>query len=234
VLHPPPPNHRGTDVELAVLAASLRCAIVCVECARGGEAEPGEGRSPFYLALPADVAERKHPTGRRSSGNVRDSDASGAENGTGGTAGGGGGGGSLLRLGRYMPHGAVKDDEDADENKESGAAGGGSLVWSAARGKVRLRVRLVEAASAAASAAARGCGGGGGGGSGGGGSGEDVNNGGGAATKDGGGKGKGKGKGGKGAVGASAPRSCRPRYSYCLPALVVVHRPGGAVQVESS
>ena len=97
----------GTDIELTVIAAAMRCAVVCVECASS---------SPFYLAIPADVAEIS-------------GDASG-----------------LLRLGRYMPHGTV--GELSDE------VGGFTLVWSAARRRVRLRVRLVDAWSNAAADAA--------------------------------------------------------------------------------
>ena len=97
----------GTDIELTVIAAAMRCAVVCVECASS---------SPFYLAIPADVAEIS-------------GDASG-----------------LLRLGRYMPHGTV--GELSDE------VGGFTLVWSAARGRVRLRLRLVDASSIAARNAA--------------------------------------------------------------------------------
>lgn len=138
------------------------------------------GRSPFYLALPTDVleSEKKHPRRRQSGGT--------SEEVTGGA-----GGRSLLRLGRYMPHGSAPArgcEEDhhrerrnagAPERDDGGGRSGGCLVWRAARGRVRLRVRLVEASSAAASAAVRGCGG---------------------------------------------DRQSRRRH--CLPALVVVHRPG--------
>jgi hypothetical protein len=121
-----------------------------------------------------------------------------------------------------MPHGAVGEYQGGDKGEErrtreetEGVAG--SLVWSAARGKVRLRVRLVKASSAAAAAAA---GGGRAGVSGGNNSaGDDVQGGGGVPPK------KGKRRRVEAATAAAAA-ACRTRSYYCLPALVVVHRPG--------
>ena len=70
----------GTDVEVTALAAALGVACVVVEC----DESRGTGRSPYYLAVPAHVAEAMDPI-------------ESIEN-AGGTK-------RKMRPGRYMPHG---------------------------------------------------------------------------------------------------------------------------------
>ena len=154
-----------------------------------------------------------------------------------------------MRMGRYFPHGEVShccDEINKHENEEvknmreenffrAGAAGSGtgddgdageSLMWSATRGKVRLRVRSVDASSAAAMTAARNRGGGG------------------EGSCNGDEKGRGEGecaKMGDEAVAAAEKKKKKKkkmkmkkkkrlegsdRHVMLLPALVVVHRPG--------
>lgn len=117
----------GTDVEAVALASALRVAVVCVETADGAGAS---GRSPFFLGVPADVAEvtGSNPARER----IRDGDRERIREGRCRSSPG------PARFGRYMPRGEASD---------------GALTWTAARGRVRLTVREVKANSAAASAA---------------------------------------------------------------------------------
>ena len=125
----------GTDVEVTALCAALGVAAVVIECAdnHGGD----HGRSPYYLAVPADVAEEtaaddggwdrfvKYDDGGRSATKrIR------------------------MRPGRYMPHGEWVGDalEFTPTNRPTG---------------VRLRVVRVREGSKKAVKAWKGCGEGG-------------------------------------------------------------------------
>lgn len=76
----------GTDVEAVALASALRVAVVCVETADGAGAS---GRSPFFLGVPADIAEVRR----------RDRDRNREDRSSSGPA----------RFGRYMPRGEASD-----------------------------------------------------------------------------------------------------------------------------
>jgi hypothetical protein len=115
----------GTDVEAVALASALRVAVVCVETADGAGAS---GRSPFFLGVPADIAEVTGSNPARERNRDRDCDRIREGRSSPGPA----------RFGRYMPRGEASD---------------GALTWTAARGRVRLTVREVKSNSAAASAA---------------------------------------------------------------------------------
>ena len=78
----------GTDVEAVALASALRVAVVCVETADGAGAS---GRSPFFLGVPADIAEvtGSNPARER----IREGRSSPGP----------------ARFGRYMPRGEASD-----------------------------------------------------------------------------------------------------------------------------
>ena len=120
----------GTDVEVTALAAALGVACVVVEC----DESRGTGRSPYYLAVPAHVAEAMDPI-------------ESIEN-AGGTK-------RKMRPGRYMPHG---------EWVNSGKSSKPELAFEPSNrgaGRTQLCVRAVKAGSRRAAAASEGRWGGG-------------------------------------------------------------------------
>ena len=141
----------GTDVEVTALAAALGVAAVVVECADDHDHGGAHGRSPYYLAVPADVAEE---TAAADNGGLDPNLTVERDGGT--HTGDGSAKRRRMRPGRYMPHGEWVGDalEFAPTNR--GASRVRLRVARVREGSKRRRRRGRGAGARAAGRAGRG------------------------------------------------------------------------------